>query len=1052
MKHLIYTLICVFSLQASYAQLVKGWVKDDKSPLAGASIVEKGMPANGTSADETGYFELTLRGTSNVIIVSATGHVTQELSVAGRKDLNIVLAVDKAAAELEDVVVVGYGKQKRVTNTGAVNSIKADAIQRIPTASLQNALTGVVPGFSSQQRSGVPGEDGAAFFIRGQSSLKGDNNPLILVDDIEYSYAQFSRLDANEIETISILKDASTTAIFGIKGANGVVLVTTKRGKVGKPKITVRSDFGLSQPTIFPEVLDAYESAVMYNKGLLNDYNANPNPGDPFVPYFSEEDLELFQNGKDPWGHPNVDWRKTLFRNFSSTSKSNIDISGGSDRVKYFISGGFLWQNGMLKDFGKERDLRSDFYYKRYNYRSNLDIKITKTLDVRLDLYGNVGEKNQPNAHTDIFQDYINFRTLSPFAYNVYNPDGSFSHATISPSLGTENNVVGRLTYNGYNRNFENNMYFSFNGVQKLDFITKGLSLKAVASYSSLQSFNRNMKVPDNNEPSSFPSYSYDYTTGTYKQWNDNVYRIVVPTLGYDDGHPLRTLNLQGFLNYDNRFGSHHVFGMILANKQSLVKWYSSNADDLTRNYIPSNTRGYAARFGYDYKQKYLIEFNGAYNGSDVFAAKKKYGFFPAGSIGWNITEEEFMKDIHWLSRWKIKGSYGIVGSDNIGPGKATAYEHIFAYASGNERGNSAYYPGIWFGTSGSTSVLDFLKESALGNDDVSWEKERKINVGTEIGLFQNKLSFSFDYFNHRRYDIIIDRETISAIAGVKAPSANIGIVKNSGYEVELSYKNKIGKHFNYFVTGNYNYVKNTILEREEPVYADAPWQQSTGNSMGQILVYKFIGFYTEKDLSDPDVAKPTGGTSLAPGDLKYLDYNGDGVINDLDQGYFSSPNYPTTTYGLSLGFTYKKFNFSMLFQGASDFSFRARQGAIQAFLSNMQPIHREAWTPELGDNAKYPRLSVSNTSDVSNYQSTFWMIPGDYIRLKSMEIGYSLPKNWFKVLKFQDARLYATGYNLLTWSKLTKLYQFDPEAASGGDKAVYPPQRTFNVGLSVGF
>lgn len=1047
MKYFFFTLVLAFFTLLSKAQFVKGWVKDEKGPLSGATVIEKGMPGNGTSADEKGYFEINLVGKSKVIIVAAVGHESKEINISSNEDLNITLQFDQSSSELEDVVVVGYGRQKKVTLTGAVSSIKGEDIQNIPTPSLQNALSGRLPGFSSQQRTGVPGDDGAAFFVRGRSSPNGDNSPLILVDDIEYSYDQFSRLDANEIESVSILKDASTTAIFGIKGANGVVLVTTKRGKMGKPKVSARSEVSFSQPTIFPKVLDAYESALLYNQAQVNDsiYLGTPLP----ERRFSDEDLRLFQSGEEPWSHPNVNWKETLFRDYSTTTRTNIDISGGSPTVKYFISGGYLWQNGMLNDFGSKNGLRTDYYYKRYNYRSNLDIKASKTLDIRVDLYGNNGEKNAPNPHTDLFQDYINFRTLSPFAYAIYNPNGTFNHPIkeISPGLGAENNVIGRLTYNGYNRNFENNIYLASNATQKLDFITKGLSLKGVVSYASLHSFSRNMGVPDNNAASSFPSYSYDRATDTYQLWNDNTYRIVDPTLTYNAGNPIRRLNLQAFLNYDRRFTDHHFIGMLLINRQTSVR--SSSA--ATSNYIPSNTRGYAARLGYDFKQKYLVEFNGAYNGSDVFAARKKYGFFPSGSVGWNITEESFMKPLRsWLSRWKIKGSYGIVGSDNIGSGIQTTYDHEFVYAAGNEAGDANYYPGLIFGTSGTTSVLNLLREKALGNDDVSWEKERKLNIGTELSFIKDKLSLNFDYFDHLRYDIIISRESIPDMIGVALPKANKGRVKNSGYEVELSYKDRVGNNLSYFINANYSYVKDEVLELDEPANLDAPWQQSVGQSMGQVLLYKWIGFYSISDIADPNVVKPPSGA--LPGDLKFEDFDGDGVITENDRAFFGRPNFPTTTFGLSFGGSYKKLSVSLLLQGARNFSFRARQGAIQAFLSNLQPIHKQAWTPELGDNAKYPRLSVNNTSEGTNYSSTFWLIPGDYLRLKTLEIGYSLPRNWGNKLKFQDAKIYVSGYNLLTWSKLSKLYQFDPEAASGNDRSVYPPQRTLSIGASLTF
>jgi TonB-linked SusC/RagA family outer membrane protein len=695
----------------------------------------------------------------------------------------------------------------------------------------------------------------------------------------------------------------------------------------------------------------------------------------------------------------------------------------------------------MLKNFGSGNGLNSDYYYKRYNYRSNLDIKATKTLDVRFDVYGNMGERNQPNpmgggSNTDIFYDYNNFKVLAPFAYNIYNPNGTFSYAHVYPEMYSNiNNVIGRLSYNGYKRNFENNIYLAANANQRLDFIAKGLSFKGVMSYASLNTYNRDMGYPNDGQVD-FPSFLYDNATGIYTPFDVNTYRVRRSFLTYSGGAPDRRLNLQAFLNYDNHFGDHHVFGLLLANRQTNVEFVSSAAADVNKNYIPANTRGYAGRIGYDYKQKYLLEFNGAYNGTDAFASGQAYGFFPAVSGGWNISEESFFKNINFVSRWKIRSSYGIVGSDDIGSAQ-TAYLHEF------KNGGSASF--------GEThTAYTGIQEGTLGNDQVTWEKERKFDIGTDIGLFNERLSITVDYFHNLRYDIITKRGTMSSMFGAAIPMVNIGRVRNKGYEIALSYKDKICSNFNYYINGNFSYVKNTIINQDEPVLPN-PWQQATGNSIGQILVYKWIGFYTAEDIADPKVAKPTA-DAVRPGDLKLQDYNEDGVIDDKDRGYFGLPNYPTTSYALTLGFNYKKFMFSAMFQGAKDFYLRGVAGAIQAFSSNLQPIHRQSWTPELGDNAKYPILSqkVTGVSAPADFPSTFWFIPGDFIRLKSVEIGYQLPKVWFNLLKVQDARIYASGYNLITWSKLTKLYQFDPEASSGNDRVSYPPQRIINLGISI--
>ena len=554
MKKYLCCLLFIFLLGKSvvYGQgrQITGVVRDKDGALPSASVFEKGITGNGTATDIQGKFKLTLKGKTNIIVVSLVGYASREIILGNQTNVAVTLAADDNV--LNDVVVVGYGKQKKATLTGAIATVKGEDIRRVPTASVQNALTGKLPGFTSQQRTGIPGKDGAAFFITGQSSFTGNNQPLILVDDIEYSYDQFSRLDANEIESVSILKDASSTAIFGIKGANGVVLVTTRRGKIGTPRITLKSELSLSQPTIFPKFLDSYETAVLYNQAQINDNGFLPSPVPNFKPRFSDEDLRLFKSGEDPWGHPNVDWQDVLFRKFTTQSRSSVDITGGTEKVKYFVSAGFLQQNGMLKDFGSGNGLNTDYYYKRYNYRSNLDIKATKTLDLRLDLYGNVGERNEPRpqgggTNTDIFYDYNNFKVLAPFSYNIYNPNGSYSYANLYPEMySTINNVVGRLTNNGYFRNFENNIYLAVNANQKLDFITKGLSFKGVMSYASMHSYNRDMGFPSD-ATVDFPSYYYDKDTNIYTPFDVNTYKTRRSFLSYSGGNPDRRLNLQAF-------------------------------------------------------------------------------------------------------------------------------------------------------------------------------------------------------------------------------------------------------------------------------------------------------------------------------------------------------------------------------------------------------------------------------------------------------------------------------------------------------------------------
>lgn len=1039
MKRIIYIILPVLLAGVtSYAQMqVTGFVTDSSgSGIVGANVVEKGVPDNYTNTNASGRFTITLKGSSNKLTISMVGFETQDVKV-GTGEAHVIMKANGGG--LTDVIVIGYGRQKKATLTGAVSVVAGKELRDNPTASVQNTLAGRLPGFFSQQSSGKPGSDGADFYIRGVSSYNtGSNTPLIVVDDIEFSYEQFARLDPNEIESISILKDASTTAIYGVRGANGVVLVSTRRGKVSAPQIAFRGETSLSQPNIMPHYLNAYESATLYNVARVNDGQ---------TPYFTDADLAAYKDHTDPYGHPDVNWREVLFKKFSRQYRGNFDISGGTEKVKYFISAGYLFQDGMVKNFSSRVGINNNYYNQRYNYRSNLDIKVTGTTDLRLDLSGNISQINQPqvnspNGYNDLFYDYSSFLTLAPFAYPVYNPNGSFGYSQWQKSPGTggstydANNVVGRLTYLGYTRTFENNMNLSGVLNQKLDFITRGLALKGTLSYAS------SYGDPDNKNTVSmtggdFPSYIYDPVTDTYSPRNSNIYRVRRLIRSSSNGGTIRNLNTQVALNYDRTFGGgHHTYALFMMSQNSVWKGNSNS----NYNFIPNNFRGFTGRIGYDFHSKYLFEFNGAYNGSDRFAKENRFGFFPAASAGWNISEEEFFKDnVHFVDRLKVRASYGLVGNDKIGTKYSYYYLPTWSTSSnvvyfGNPNGN------------GSSAIY----EGTLGNSEVSWEKEKKLDIGMDISLFKDKLTATIDYFNNNRFDILTDRSSsVSSVFGQTLPPVNLGRVNNKGWEVELNYSGRIGNDFSFSVKGTYSYAVNKILEQDEPSYK-YDWMAYTGHSIGMQRVYTFDGFYADS----ADIAKsPKPGQTVHPGDLKYADLNGDGVIDGYDQKVQGYSNIPNTTAGIQISVRYKGFNAGVFFQGAANFYVRGGGEAIQAFSSNLTSVHQQAWTPELGNNAKYPRLTfIPGISDTRANVSTFWLLPGDYIRLKTAEIGYTLPASWLKRIRMKDIKVYSNGYNLITWTKLSKLYQLDPEITSGTDRVNYPPQRIINFGISATF
>ncbi|MDR6785595.1 TonB-linked SusC/RagA family outer membrane protein [Pedobacter africanus] len=1024
MQRIIYiTLAMVFfgpGILLAQTKVIKGLVRESGGPMPGATISEKGLPNNGAQTGADGGFQLTLKGGSQTIIVRSIGFISQEVNVAGKSEVNVTLTVD--AKGLEEVIVVGFGKQKKITNTGAVSSINAAEIRQNPTASVQNTLAGRLPGFFSQQRSGQPGKDGADFFIRGVSSYTPGQRPLIIVDDIEYSYSDVAQLDPNEIESISILKDASTTAIYGVKGANGVMVITTRRGVAGAPVINFKSELGLQQKTFTPKFLGSYEAALLTNEALVNSDQTKR---------FTDRDLELFKDGSDPYGHPDVDWFKTLMKPTSLISRNNLDISGGTESVKYFVSLGYLWQNGALRDFSKKSEVNNTHYYKRYNFRSNLDIQATKTLNFRLDMTGRFGETNEPITNSPnsngLIGEIYSFNFLPPFAYAVYNPDGSYgTNASLSGV-----NVVGRIATQGYNRSFDNDLNITFGGTQKLDMLTQGLSAKALISYASSQTNTRGLARTS----TSFPMYYYNQETGTYTPKDATIYRIPAYNLSRSAGGVSRTTNVQASLNYDRNFDAHRVYALGLYNRNS----YIENDNGKAGSSLPTNFRGVTLRAGYDYKQKYMLEFNAARNGTDKFVGKKRNGWFPAISAGWNIAEESFFKkNIPFINLFKVRGSYGLVGSDNIGDAKFV-YDQVYtnsgSYSFGQQHNS---YAGILEGT--------------LGNDNVTWEKEKKADVGLDMSMFEGKFTVTVDYFNNNRFDILTSRASVPLIVGIGLPPVNLGKVNNRGWDGELNYRDNINS-FQYFARATFSYAKNKIVFRDEanPRY---PWLARTGQPVGQGFGYVFEGYYQNAD-DIANSAKPT--TAIKPGDLKYKDLNGDGIIDALDQRPVGSPNLPSTTMGLTLGFNYKGFSFSALLQGSYDYSMYFASEAIEGLSSNFQPIHKQSWTPELGNKAKLPLLGTNSTISRANVSlSDFWLVDAKYLRLKTMEVGYQLPVQWTKAIGFKGIRIYANGYNLLTWTNVNKFYQADPESvnASGGiintgAITAYPNQRIYNFGAN---
>lgn len=1034
--------ICICVTLGTFAQnVITGVVvsADDNEPMIGVTVKVKNT-STATVTDSNGQFSInTTKG--NTLVFSYVGYNNKEVT-ATEENMRIIMSPESNA--INELVVVGYGQTKRITMTGAVSAINGTELRKVPVSSVQNTLAGKLPGFFSQQRSGQPGKDASDFFIRGVSSLNSaGNQPLIIVDDVEYSYEQLSQINVNEIESISILKDASTTAIYGIKGANGVLVVKTRRGEDGRPRINVRVESGMQMPVRTPHFLGSYETAQLVrqayeNDGLVN-YDAN-GIATGYPEKVSDVALEHYRLGDDPYAYPDVDWYNEIFRKTAQQSNANVDISGGAERLKYFVSVGYFTQNGLVRDFGiKNDDVNSNYFYRRFNYRSNLDFQVNRNLTMRLDITSRFMNINEPyglNATGTIYS----WDEMHPYSAPVTNPNGTDAYLYDTNSKRPTLNA--RLANSGYKRTrrVDNNLLYNVNW--NMSSIIEGLSSNVRIAYSTIDENYRSVWR------SSFPTY-HAVQAGIDEDGNplyvyninpDNVFTKGTYAVTAGTNTARKDLNLQATLQYARIFNDvHDVSAMFLYNRESTTL-------ESFGQKVPEKFSGLTLKLSYKYANCYLADINMAYNGSDRFAAGHRYGLFPAIGLGWVISEEPWFKNIFGakVDMLKLRTSYGVVGSD-VAMGDRYLYNQIY------EVGNSYYF--------GDRAVeYTGYKEGTLGNDNVTWEKAKKFDIGLDFYLF-NRITFSIDYFYDKRYDQLVYRSDIPLMLGIGTSPINVARTRNQGFDGQLGYRDKWGDwQFNSnFV---FSYAKNKIEYQAEAQHL-YPWLASTGKPIGQQFGYHMIGYYTPEDIAlinagDPNApAVPNTDIAVQAGDLKYADLNDDGTIDDYDKSAIGKPNLPNTTLGLTLGGSWKGLSLSVLFQGSFNYSFSVVGTGIESFKSQFQPLHQQAWTLDRynsGEAINFPRLTTnpSTVNSAEAYMSDFWLIDAWYIRLKTIDLSYTFPRK--ATPRFMESlRLYMNAYNLFTWTSYDK-YQQDPEISTNTAGDAYMNQRVLNFGVSIGF
>lgn len=1007
--------------------IITGTVYDTENvPLIGAVITVKGENG-GTVTNSDGNFELAVSDNA-ILQVSYIGFKSQEIPINRRGNLTIIMQEDSEL--LDEIVVVGYGKQKKESVTASISTIGTKELVQTPQSNISNMLVGRLPGLIATQRSGAPGEDASDILIRGVSTFTENTSPLIMIDGVERS--SFDGLDPNEIETLNILKDASATAVYGVRGANGVILITTRKGKIGAPKISYSGNIALQCPTALPSYLNSADYATLYNEALRNDSYTN---GTVYTPKFSDIDIELYRNGYDPILHPDVDWVEEFLKKVSVRTHHNINVSGGTETVKYFISLGYYDQNGMYKHTKLDEDHDVNPRSTRYNFRTNLDFQITRDLSASMQMSMQVSNVKSPtNGNNSIWKVMSNSNPLNTPGM----VDGKVM--LVENALGVENPWVSLLTW-GYHKDLSNNINTTF----RLNYDLSRILLKGLSVHGSV----------------AYDNYYYSRKTygKTYPIWHAsrdeaNPGNILVVPDNEETNWSVssswgknRKVYLEFGLDWARKFGKHSLTALLLYNQS---KYYSPSL----AYYVPNAYQGLVGRITYDYGSRYLAEFNMGYNGTENFAKGKRFGFFPAVSLGWVISQEPYFPKNDYVVFLKIRGSYGEVGNDKIG-GDRFLYRPSM-YGEAKNLPINSYN----FGDASAPNNSLMIIETKLGNPDLTWEKAKKWNVGLEMNMFKDHLRITADFFRERRNNILANRNTEPMLIGASLPAYNFGEMENKGWECDVIYRNNI-KDFNYWIRGNYSFARNKILFMDEvtPQYA---YQKRTGRRKDQFFGLLFDGFYNsweEVNALDRPISS-WNGNKLQPGDIKYVDVNHDGIIDQYDAVPVGYSPIPEVIYGVSFGMDWKGFDLSVLFQGATNVSIKYFGRALWPFINSRESaksLIKERWTAEryaAGEPINFPRLSMNpSKNNDNNYQdSDFWIRDASYFRLKNVEIGYTFKGLKTKRLGIESIRLYFSGSNLFTW---TDVIDLDPEAPSKSGSVeinTYPLQKVYNLGININF
>ncbi len=1038
--HQLRRLICIVILVASYSVTfaqnitVRGKVIDqDDLSVIGATVVLKSNPQVGVMTDLDGFFELKVPANST-LTVSYMGLETTSVKAVAGKEIMVKMKADATA--LEEVVVVGFGQQSKASVVGAIAQVSSEVLERSAgVPDIGSALTGNLPGVITTSSTGMPGEEDPEIVIRSASSWN-NSAPLVLVDGIE---RPISSVDINSVASVSVLKDASATAVYGVKGANGVILFTTKRGQDSKAKVNINFNSTVKVPSQLPDKYDSYDALRLRNQVIEHELGVSPNSWAKMTPQYTLDKYRNPLNQTEAERYPNIDWTDAIFKDYTTAYNLNVNAIGGNKVVKYFAGIDFQHEGDLFEQWDNGRGYNTEYSYNRLNTRTNLDFDVTKSTKFSVNLLASVGMKREPHTNNgniwEIAQRWNGAYGTPPNAFYPIYEDGSFG---FYPDNTNVRNPVSSLILGGDAVKSTVTLNTDFILVQKLDFITKGLSARGTISWDNVI-IEQKRGINDNNMEMAFSSSQSKYVdpeTGDIiltATPNPETGFDFIPAIGWKaDGGSINTgalqrrLSYQAQLNYGRKFGEHDVTAMGVFKRQE----YAIGSQ------VAQYYEDWAFRMTYNYNKRYYAEYNGAYNGSEKFSEANRFAFFQSGALGWALTEENFMEPFRkYLTMLKFRVSYGLIGDDNING----RWLYLTQWAYGNN---------IKFEPNGD-SPYTWYREATIGNPDVQWETVSKLNYGFDYSILEGMFAGSVDIFRDHRYDILINgaERAEPTYFGAKPPTANLGEMKTRGYEVELRFNKKITRDLHVWANANFTHAENEVVKRADPLLKP-DYQKAAGHALGQNYSYVNSGFIGNYDQLYGSAPHDVYNTQRLPGDYNIVDFNCDGIIDSNDQVPYEFSGIPQNTYNATVGVDFKGWNLFLQFYGVTNVSRSVDLNDFDRDADNVYNLGKSWWSI---DNPNADVTVPRYLSQKSGYStSTQHLYDGSYIRLKSAELGYTFDKNQLKSLRLNSLKIYLSGNNLWLWSRMPD--DRESNYAAYASTGAYPTMRRFNLGLKIGF